>query len=797
MADTTQEVTQLDFSGGVDIVSDPIDLTETQVSDVRNMLLSGKQLTQRGGFVQYNSTAITTDVQVRSLYQFKNAKGTYNSLCQASATPASVGKIYAGSAGFPATGTLSSILTETAGALPAVFTDYEGLMVMTNGVDVPMMYEGTYGKIDTVYLSQNADVTFTDITSLVTDERAGTEATIVALDTLANGDKIYIGLTCPTPKGIRIEFGSSVNNNSADLTLHGWTGAADWTAITITTTDGTETHPATFAKSGDITFTGTTLSPRLINETHRYWLRLTVSAALDNVTIKQMYVMYDMQPLPQIWDGVNAVATGFHKTVDNGATYTSYTTEVSDGTASTVATLSSLDTVANGDWCVMKYSKKFVGAHFDMVLMNATAATMSLHYWNGAWTDLTFADGTLTATETLSADGYLWWAIPTDWLPSDSTGSGVLGYEIQISVSTAIDSSVTISEVEIIPQPDALTPYNLCAFHKGRLMLANTIDAESYVLIASEFNPYDTAGSDTDEIGLPTNEGITCIKSFYNELFIGTYSTTFLLEGYSPDTFGLLHVQSGGVGPLNHHGVVQSGKVLLFPHSSGFYAFDGTQTLLISSSIQPFFQDREATYFIPITRLEYIQGRYNSVEGCVDWAISKGTGQATNNFILTFYPTSAAWFFHDYAACSLATVTCADGQEAWYHGDYAGKLHNDYDNLYLDNGADVTAYITTRGYSGGTEKSLLNVFRTLQVRFLSQTSGTVTITAGVDGATLSAYGSGLSMVRTGSSYTWAIDHEPRYGNSIVFKLANATSGVPMEVTGIKVLVNPARRVMSI
>lgn len=138
------------------------------------------------------------------------------------------------------------------------------------------------------------------------------------------------------------------------------------------------------------------------------------------------------------------------KTTDDGANYTDYSANVIDNGAG-VATLSSLDTVANGDWIVVGGPVPFMGAAMDMSTnVNANAATLTAEYWNGsAWTALTnVTDGTASGGATFGADGQITWTMPADW--ASSTINAIAAYWVRLSVSAALDASTEITECDLL-----------------------------------------------------------------------------------------------------------------------------------------------------------------------------------------------------------------------------------------------------------------------------------------------------------------------------------------------------------
>ncbi len=134
--------------------------------------------------------------------------------------------------------------------------------------------------------------TFTDYSQEANDGSTGTDVVLSSLDTLANGDAVYVGSHLPF-RGLVVDV-DSANSTASVLSVHYWNGSA-WTDITPT--DGSASGGATFAQDGNITWTVPTAwvkeslatTNSLAKGTGmytdpKYWVRLTVSAALDSST---------------------------------------------------------------------------------------------------------------------------------------------------------------------------------------------------------------------------------------------------------------------------------------------------------------------------------------------------------------------------------------------------------------------------------------------------------------------------------------------------------------------------------
>lgn len=109
------------------------------------------------------------------------------------------------------------------------------------------------------------------------------------------------------------------------------------------------------------------------------------------------------------------------KTANRMGSVTDYSKYAQDGSDSTDVTLSSLSTLANGDWLLVGAHLPFRGVYCDVDGTNSTASTtMAVHYWQDtttdAWADISVTDGTSSSTS-LDQDGAVTWTIPSDWKP--------------------------------------------------------------------------------------------------------------------------------------------------------------------------------------------------------------------------------------------------------------------------------------------------------------------------------------------------------------------------------------------
>jgi len=138
---------------------------------------------------------------------------------------------------------------------------------------------------------------------------------------------------------------------------------------------------------------------------------------------------------------------------------TDYSIEAQDGSTDTSVDLSSLDTVANGDWVLIGSHQQFRGFRVDVDGTNSTlTTTAAIHFWNGGnWVAYSITDGTKSSTA-LDQDGLLYWTPTSNWqkitfrtlypeLKHDAYYSDIPMYWVRYSFDKALDSAVTLDSL--------------------------------------------------------------------------------------------------------------------------------------------------------------------------------------------------------------------------------------------------------------------------------------------------------------------------------------------------------------
>lgn len=153
------------------------------------------------------------------------------------------------------------------------------------------------------------------------------------------------------------------------------------------------------------------------------------------------------------------------KTADGLATVTDYSDAAQDNDTATDVTLSSLDTLANGDALWIGSHIPFGGLSVDVDAANGTASVLSGTYWNGsALTDISLTDNTASGGATFAQDGTITWTVPAAWAKASiQTASGLAAtdlprdtlYWVRLVVSAALDSSTTCNSIHALNRSTA------------------------------------------------------------------------------------------------------------------------------------------------------------------------------------------------------------------------------------------------------------------------------------------------------------------------------------------------------
>ena len=281
----------------------------------------------------------------------------------------------------------------------------------------------------------------------------------------------------------------------------------------------------------------------------------------------------------------SAISTSVRKTLNNGSTYTDYTSAVGDDNAGTFADLSSLDTVANGDWVVIgadgPFRKILVNLNANV---NTNASVMTISYWDGAgWRAvLNLSDGTSASSKTLAQDGTISFDFPERW--ERSTIDSVAAYYVRLSVSAALSGTVQVEEIRL--SANAFDP-TTCEIHGERIWCDDTHHTDR-VWYSRRFS-IEEFDEDAFIIGSSGGDPVVRPYGLDDQLFVFTRKTIKRVIGSSADSFQAIET-GAQVGLFSKYAICRGLNRVFFRAYDGIYEMYGNGfAKKISLQIDPIF----------------------------------------------------------------------------------------------------------------------------------------------------------------------------------------------------------------
>jgi hypothetical protein len=414
--DSPFERLQFDFLGEWLPDIHPLKIANGNFSDCQNIRYTKTGIIGVNGYTRINTTPISTYVNGRNGFQLRtpNTQKSYIFTQQWNAAlSASVLAVHKGVP--PNTGDFEGtyIHTDATGAQQGFFVEAPNNdMVYCNSVET-LIYGGEESGVAS-FIKATGITAITPTTPITyTDEIRNTltDADNVVAFTAAT-DIYLIGSTRPL-SGFK-PYISVFNAVASTITVKEWVGTA-WASVTGTV-DGTAVGGITHAQIGGVTFNSTvaTSKPVLINDLLLYWYQVSVSAG--SFTLYHLTVNCPMQPLVNLWDGVNRVCISFQ--VNRSGIYEDYTPEVYDVSTSAYPIAAKLSGLSSTDYAIMMFSDRITAIKVAFLpgLVNTLVSTLTLYYWNGTtWASVgTIYDGSLDsgATKSMNKNGTIYWNPP-------------------------------------------------------------------------------------------------------------------------------------------------------------------------------------------------------------------------------------------------------------------------------------------------------------------------------------------------------------------------------------------------
>ncbi len=281
-------------------------------------------------------------------------------------------------------------------------------------------------------------------------------------------------------------------------------------------------------------------------------------------------------------DGSNVKGVRVLKSTDNGGTFTDYTTEANDGKLLTVVDLSSLSTLAAGDFVIVGHPRPFQATMWygrgGDTTYNVNTSVMSAHIWNGSsWVAITIQDFTARdwggGGDGQAAHGKTGLVMFTQdpvvlgWQPDtvDSifsvTEDTQSNFWVRYTFSAALDSTVSRTAVELLPYRPSIDPTN---FPEDALDRAGCYPhllwgepAEEGTAVWHDLGAIMTTITDVDEIGVLLYAEVGGAKgNSTNKLCAFGRRNVYMLEDFDPTNYNWPFVSPSG---LEEWGAIRPG----------------------------------------------------------------------------------------------------------------------------------------------------------------------------------------------------------------------------------------------
>lgn len=383
--------------------------------------------------------------------------------------------------------------------------------------------------------------------------------------------------------------------------------------------DGTATvgGTKTLGQSGLISFGSTTTlaKPKMYNGLVGYLYRFTFTGIDAAVTISHATVAAPMQPLVDLWDGVDRECMAFY--VYKNSTYNDYTLNVyeNDYDATDVGSFVELDSLAAGtNKLYFATYERLMGINFGLIggHVNTTASTVMTIKYSSNGMDFTTVgtidDGTAQSGISFSKSGTVTWSPPAAALEFMSKVSKATPrYHYEISFSQAFSSDVQLFYASGIPVQKTFGQYKFPLMAQDMLFLCCDTSGKKNAAIHSE---YQTAqifnGTNAGVVEFGESGELTCGASLYNLYGYNLYNLIIFfkdaemwkLSGNFPDW--RRHLVSDAIGcpapatlkTITLPGDVPQGlsrNIIIWQGSQGVYVSDGRAALPISGDIENYF----------------------------------------------------------------------------------------------------------------------------------------------------------------------------------------------------------------
>lgn len=727
---------------------------------------SGGGWKARKGCSIHNTTSAESGSAINSLHQFTHPRNNdYHFIAQSNA------KLLNSTNDPPAGGTtFGTTMGVTVGTTPGFSCMVEDRFQYTDETSGILAWGGDDPYPLGMFIYDASETAYVDYTRSVTDGRSDTDAVVLG----AAADVAYV-ITNEPAEEITLTLGTAKNSNAVTMVVEAWRTNA-YVAVS-SLSDGTETGgTTTLAQSGTVSWTASTSDTmRTIGLVMGYVYKVSWSGAMSgSVDVTACTVKSDMHELSNKWNGIFEWCGGVRFYDQSATEYQEALGDLSNEATSQYLDISSATT---SDYIYIKTIEPATGFGFGIPVGygNVDAAVVDgIDCWDGdSWAATTtgIIDTTLdgSSTKSFSQSGSIFFNA-TDVIPQMRTfeGDNIPGYWYRLSWDVALSADTRIYLAVVAHFPESLPKYEGCVEFKSRLFVWGDKEFPNRMRYSATRRPDCFSGSDsgyTDALGDMT--GVVCAIRFYNELLVFKENSIFLLEGFSPATFGVLKVADtvGLASPKTAH-MVEVGypgmhsdeplSIAIWQDVDGVYVLDGRKPRKVSLPVDNYF-NQEYSDCIPANSIKNRQSYIDPINN--EYHLLLSSNELVYNYVLgEWYPV----WDREVTIDTAISLKGTDNRYYSYGGSSGGfvmKLEDDTSDKNTSN-ADVAIShsIKTRAIAPEEELgiSLSFTLRRLWTVLKARSAGTITTklfkNMATSGTTLSTPAA-ITMVASGEGLT--------------------------------------------
>lgn len=594
-------------------------------------------------------------------------------------------------------------------------------------------------------------------------------------------------------QGIKLYL-ANANQTSAIVVGNEWNGNS-WSSIGVT--DNT----SGLSVDGTITWTSTECKKRHLEGRSLYWYYFLLSAG--QADIYRCTAEIDFQPVKNVWSGEYSTVAACKVHTGTGANeiYLDYTLEVNDYSIATVAILDSLDTTEDLLLGFVNRQQAFEIKMPTDKINSGAASLLTISYHDGNdWQAVdNLVDGTrqggVGSSVTFRKTGTITFTPPENGeeFPKIINEEGPY-YWYRFRVAVQMDVEVEVYYIAGIENPEKIDAYQFPLYYQNRTLLCSSDEYPSSVLISSENSPAVYNGTDSTTLYFGGNNQLTAGVSFFNRFGSSIYnfalfckkSETWLLSGYSPDTFSKYQVSTniGCPAPLTMK-TCEVGyeiapeltrNIAMWLAYNGVVIFDGGLLKLLKG-MEPYFDPNDAKC-INYDYIDKSWAFFDSLRSEYNLFIPSGSGQTTCNVWLIYDVMRNKWTkkvppAYPQAGCSVHDTDGAEYSYLCFDDGYM-RLNEDgntFDGTAIAQEVVLRDMLLTESMWDEVRVDFLN----LLVEAKTGTQNSIAIHHRADGNTSWTALTSVPMYKTGYRYNDHVQRVNKLGNSHQFKFGVTTN----------------------